>query len=109
MAGDKFATQGSFEVKIVNGEQVMPGSITNLMRNALLTEIIESWGGPGLDGIPVPSKNLGGTGILGTALDIEDYNALVEAVEPLMEKVTFTGPKKDAAKTERPTTPSSSS
>jgi hypothetical protein len=108
MAGDKFAVQGSFNVKVIDGEQVMPGSITNLMRNALLTETITAWGGPGLEGIPVPSANLGGADIIGTHLDIDDYNCLVDAVEPMLEKVTFTGPKKKAA-TGNSTTPSSSS
>jgi hypothetical protein len=104
MAGDKFSVQGSFKVEVVDGKQMMPGGITNLMRNALLTETITSWGGPGLEGIPVPSQNIGGTAVLGTILDIDDYNALVEAVEPLMEKVSFGGPKTKTA-----TTPSSSS
>lgn len=89
-AEDQFATQNSFEVKVVNGETIMPSNVQGRMRRALLTTIITAWGGGNLEGIPVPSQNLGGSDVLGR-LAIDDSNALAEAVEPLMEKVAFTG------------------
>ena len=102
-AEDQFATQNSFEVKVVNGETVMPSNVQGRMRRALLTEIITAWGGGNLEGIPVPSANLGGSAVLGR-LDIDDFNTLAEAVEPLMEKAAFVGPTKG----KKATTPSAS-
>lgn len=104
MADDKFAVQGSFEVRVVDGQQVMPSGVTNLMRNALLADIITEWGGPGLEGIPVPSQNIAGAGILGKVLPIKDYNVLSDEVEPLLQEVSFSPNRQRAA-----TTPSSNS
>jgi hypothetical protein len=103
MGCDQEATQGSFEIRVVDGQQIMPSNVQGLMRRALLAEIITSWGGPGLEGIPVPSQNQAGAEIIGKVLDVDDMNALTEAVAPLLEKVAFaTAPKKGGV------TPSSS-
>ena len=85
-ARDKFAVQNSLKFKVKDGkEQEVSGGITNDMRNALLAELITAWS---LDA-PLPSADLakGMTAI--DDMDIDDYNALQEAVEPLLEKVSF--------------------
>ena len=102
--GDQFKVQGSFEVRVVDGVQVMPSNVQGHMRRALLAEIITGWGGPGLEGIPVPSQNMAGAAIL-DRLSIKDTNVLNEAVRPLLEEVSFTGP----TKAQVATTPSSNS
>ena len=103
--GDQFKVQGSFEVRVVDGVQVMPSNIQALMRRALLAEVITAWGGTGLEGIPVPSQNIAGAAIL-DRLSIKDTNALNEEIRPLLEEVSFAGPTKAVPAV---TTPSSSS
>lgn len=99
MAADKFSVQSSFTVEVADGKQTMPSGIQNLMRNALLGEIITSWGGGSLEGIPIPAQNMAGAGVIGNVLDIDDYNELVEAVAPMLEKVSFSGPNPRGATT----------
>jgi hypothetical protein len=85
-AKDKFKVQDSLRFKVQDGkEQEVSGGITNQMRNALLASLITAWS---LDA-PLPSADLAaGTAAIGD-MDIDDYNALQEAVEPLLEKVSF--------------------
>ena len=104
-AGDKFATQSGFTVEWQDGKQLMPSGVSNTMMKNLLGAVIENWGGPGLEGIPVPSRNIAGSGILDT-LDIDDYEALAEAAEPLLRKLVMPRPNQQAGSS---TTPSSSS
>jgi hypothetical protein len=95
MADDKFAVQSSFTIPVdEEGRQQMPSGIQNIMRNALLERIIEAWGGGPLEGQPPPAQNIQGVAVIGQLLDIEDYNALAEAVDPMLEKVTFAGPNR---------------
>jgi hypothetical protein len=94
MADDKFAVQSSFTIPVdEEGRQQMPSGIQNIMRNALLERVIEAWGGGSLEGQPPPAQNIQGVAAIGQLLDIEDYNALCEAVDPMLEKVTF-GPNR---------------
>jgi hypothetical protein len=94
MADDKFAVQGSFTIPVDDdGRQQMPSGIQNLLRNALLERIITAWGGGALEGQPIPSQNIQGTAVIGQLLQLEDYNALAEETDPLLEKVTF-GPNR---------------
>jgi hypothetical protein len=106
MAGDQFEVQDSFTVNIgADGSRTMPGGITSIMRRALLGQIVTAWGGPGLDGIPIPSVSPEGTAIMGRMLTIADMNELAAAVQPLLDQVVPTeapNPQKAA------TTPSSS-
>ena len=91
-ADDKLGTQGSFTIPVDDeGRQQMPSGVQNILRNALLERIITNWGGPGLDGVQIPANNINGAAVLGS-LDLDDYNALCEAVDPLLQKVTFSGP-----------------
>ena len=88
MAADRFAVQDSIVLTLTgNDRQEIGAGIQNRMRNALLGQIITAWSFPG---IPVPSQNsLAGLDIIGTTLDIDDYNALSEKVQDLLDKVSF--------------------
>lgn len=104
-AGDKFATQSGFTVEWQDGKQLMPSGVSNTMMKNMLAAIITAWGGPGRDGIPVPAQNMAGSGVLDT-LDIDDYDALSEAAEPLLRKLVMPRPNQPAGSS---TTPSSNS
>lgn len=106
-AGDKFATQSGYTVEWQDGKQLMPSGLANTMMKNLLGVIVTSWGGPGREGIPVPSQNMAGPDILDT-LDIDDYEALSAAAEPLMRKLVMPRPNQPD-RTGGSTTPSSSS
>ena len=83
---DKFAVQNSLKFKVRDGqEQEVSGGITNDMRNALLCEVITAWS---LDA-PLPSADRAKALAAIGDLDIDDYNAVQEAVDPLLEKVSF--------------------
>ena len=89
-ANDKFAVQDAIIIELPNSEdetRKVHGGTSNLMRNALLARIITAWS---FEGIPVPSMNIAGVETIGDTLDIDDYNALAEAVEDLLTKVAFT-------------------
>jgi hypothetical protein len=85
-AADKFAVQDSIRLSIDDGVQLVTGGIQNSMRNALLGRVISSWS---FEGVPIPSQNIAGDEIIGELLELDDYDALSKAVEPLMEKVSF--------------------
>ena len=106
-ARDKFATQGGFTVEWQEGKQLMPSGVSNTMMKNLLAVIITEWGGPGLEGIAIPEKNLAGADIL-DSLDIDDYQALADAAEPLLRKLVMPRPNQQD-RTGDSTTPSSSS
>ena len=106
MAEDEWATQESFDVQIgTDGTRTMPGAISTIMRRALLARIITNWGGPGLEGIPVPANNIAGAAVMGSHLDSKDYNVLAAAVQPLLDEMAPTPPNPQGTAT----TPSSSS
>lgn len=87
-ANDKFAVQDAIVLELGDGEtRKVHGGTSNTMRNALLARIITAWSYPG---IPIPSQNIAGIDTIGDTLDIDDYNALAEAVNELLEKVAFT-------------------
>lgn len=95
MADDKFAVQSSFTIPVdEEGRQQMPSGIQNILRNALLERVIEAWGGGPLEGQPPPAQNIQGAAAIGQLLDLDDYNTLTEAVDPMLEKVTFAGPNR---------------
>jgi hypothetical protein len=93
MAADKFAVQNSIILTISDEKGTdVTGGLQNNMRNALLTQIITSWS---FD-VPIPSVNAGGD--IGMTLDLDDYNAIQAAVEPLMEKISFIPPRAASSK-----------
>lgn len=81
-ANDKFAVQAAIRLSLdtATGLQESSGSLVNDMRNALLKQIITAWTFP----YPLPHMGVGNP--LGE-LDLDDYNALSDEVEPLLEKV----------------------
>lgn len=87
-SADKFAVQDAIVLEYdEDNKRQMRAGVTNVMRNALLARIITAWSYPG---IPVPAQNIAGVEIIGETMDIDDYNALAEAVTPLLDKVMFT-------------------
>jgi hypothetical protein len=67
------------------------------MRNALLGRIITAWSYPA----PIPSKNSFQAAdiVIGETMNLEDYAALEEAIQPLMDLINGTrepDPKKQS-------------
>jgi hypothetical protein len=96
-AKDRFAAQAAMRVHMTaDGEQDATGAIVNDMRNALLTSLVQSWTVTGDDGqvMPIPREApvinamTGETRDVLGEMDIDDYNALADAIQPLMNKVT---------------------
>jgi len=96
-AKDRFAAQAAMRIHMTaEGDQDATGAIVNDMRNALLTTLIQSWTVTGDDGqvMPVPKEApvvnamTGETRDVLGEMDIDDYNALADAIQPLMNKVT---------------------
>jgi hypothetical protein len=88
-AKDKFRVQAAVRLSLdtATGLQESSGSILNDMRNALLQQIITAWSFPG---VAIPSVNP-------NTLDemaLDDYNALAEGVEPLLDKVVNSSPNR---------------
>ena len=88
MAGDRFLVQAAARV-----EQAADGSahtsfleMNNDMRNTLLGRIITAWSYP----CSTPAQAAGQPAdlVIGNAMDLDDYSALEEAVEPLMAKIS---------------------
>ena len=70
-------------------------AMANDMRNALLGRIITAWSYPAA--IPAENHFAAADVIIGDAMDLDDYAALEEAVQPLMDKIGGRGtpdPKK---------------
>jgi hypothetical protein len=91
--GDKRRTQEAITFTIQDGQQQrVSAGIHNDMRVALLAGIITAWSYAEDKGWPIPASNPGGSAVL-DLLPIDDYNALGEAMEPLLKKVSFGGDK----------------
>lgn len=83
---DRFAVQEVASVEVGEGKnRANFYAMANDMRNALLGRIITAWSYP----VPVPSQNhfQAPDVVIGEAMSLEDYAALEEAVEPLMELI----------------------
>ena len=83
MSLDRFEVQ---EVALVSvGDRTSFLALQNDMRNALLGRIITAWSFP----VPIPSANgfQAADKVIGSVLDLDDYAALEEAVQPLMDKI----------------------
>lgn len=95
LAIDKFTVQSAIKVEMdaTTNIQVYSGGIQNQMRNALLLQVITAWS---FEGIPIPSASPSGSDIIGSTMDIDDYDALSEAVEPMLVKV-FNVPNRRAS------------
>lgn len=90
-AEDRWAVQEAIVFEIatdaagqVNPMQRVSSATTERARQALLARVITSWSLAD-QGIPVPSQNAAGADVLGS-LDLDDWDALAEAVQPLVDK-----------------------
>lgn len=89
MAGDKFAVQDAVSLEFRDGGNKTTLGIMNDQRNALLGRIITNWS---FGQTPDQLKTLQAADVvIGNAMDIDDYNALAEEVQPLLDKVMGTG------------------
>jgi hypothetical protein len=86
LAIDRFAVQEVALVETGDKSKVSFLTLQNDMRNALLGRIITSWSYDA----PIPSKNSFAAAdvVIGNAMDLEDYAALEDAVEPFMELIS---------------------
>ena len=83
-AKDRFAVQDVATVEVGEGRNRASLEMQNDMRNALLGRIITAWSYP----VPIPENGLQAADVvIGDAMDLDDYGALEEAVEPLMDKI----------------------
>lgn len=96
---DKLMSMDRFEVQKVASVEVGDGrnranfyEMANDLRNALLGRIITAWSFQA----PIPSQNSfqAADMVLGGVLDLEDYAALEEAVEPFMDLIQGKRPQK---------------
>jgi hypothetical protein len=95
-ASDRFHVHDAVTLEFrAEGNRASLGMI-NDQRNALLGRIITSWSFP----VPVPSQNdfQAADVIIGEAMDIDDYAVIVEAVQPLMDKISGTTVRSDPKK-----------
>lgn len=95
-AVDRFAVQDAVMLEFrAEGNRASLGMV-NDQRNALLGRIIEKWSFQ----VPVPKDNSfqAADVVLGELLDLDDYQALADAVQPLMEKISGTTVKSDPKK-----------
>lgn len=85
-AGDKFAVQDAVSMETrEDGSRKMALGLGNDIRNALLGRIITGWSYP--DPVPAQNQFQAADVVIGNAMDIDDYLALAEAVQPLLDKV----------------------
>lgn len=85
MAGDKFAVQDAITVEFKDGVNKTSLGTVNDQRNALLARIITNWS---YGQTPEQLKDLQAADkVIGSVMDLDDYNVLCEAVEPLLDKV----------------------
>ena len=98
---DKWAITQGLEIQSRDGVQYIPANFGDQQMRNFLSSVITAWS---FEGIPVPSQNFGGADVMATVLDLDDYDALEEAVQPLYEKVARSRPNRQKAAT----TPSSS-
>jgi hypothetical protein len=87
-AKDKFAVQKSlhFSLDTQTLLQESSGGLVTDMTNALLAQLITSWSFT----LPVPSVSIDSL----AELDLDDYDALAEAVDPILQKVMGPGPNR---------------
>jgi hypothetical protein len=96
MAGDKFAVQDAISVEFKDGVNRASLGTVNDQRNALLGRIITNWS---YGQTPDQLKDLQAADVvIGNAMDLDDYNALADAVEPLLSKITGAAAVKDPKK-----------
>ncbi len=90
-ARDRFEVHDAVTLEFRESGNRASLGMVNDQRNALLGRIITGWSYP----VPVPSQNSfqAADVVIGDVMDLDDYAALAEAVQPLMDKIAGTGPK----------------
>ena len=87
LAADRFAVQAVARVELKESSNSASFlEMQNDMRNALLGRIIVAWSYDG----PTPSEDhfRAADMVIGETMDIDDYAALEDEVEPLMDKIS---------------------
>lgn len=78
--------------------RTMTGGSDDKMRIALLGRIITAWSFPG---IPAPAQNIASPeDLIDSVLDLDDYEAVCDAIAPLFQRILRNGPKTAAKTTE---------
>lgn len=94
---DRFAVQDAVFLEVKDGVNRAALGFGNDIRNALLGRIITRWS----YNTPIPSAAAdiaAADVVIGEAMDLDDYNVLADAVQPLVDKVTGAKDKKDPKK-----------
>jgi len=88
---DRFAVHDAVTLEFREGGNRASLGMINDQRNALLGRIITAWS----YSVPVPAGNSfqAADVIIGEAMDIDDYQVLADAIQPLMEKISGTSVK----------------
>ena len=88
---DRKKTRKAVKLSVTEaGVREMDGDIDDAMRDAMLAEIITAWSLTE-QGIPIPSKNIGGADVIAEVLGHKDYNALQDAAQPLLDDLLGRG------------------
>jgi hypothetical protein len=84
-AMDRFAVQDAVTLQFSEGGNKASLGMMNDQRNALLGRIITAWS----YNTPIPSNfpQYPADVVIGEAMDLDDYNVLAEAVQPLLDKI----------------------
>lgn len=87
-AADKIAVQGAISVTVdTEGLTHSRGGLENAMRNALLARLITDWSFRE-QGIPIPAQHAVGPDVIPEVItDLDDYDALSDAVQPMLVRV----------------------
>ena len=85
--------------------RTMTGGSDDKMRIALLGRIITGWSFPG---VPAPAQNIADPAdLIDSVLDLDDYEAVCEAIAPLFQRILRSGPKPGTSKTPEVSPPES--
>lgn len=95
-AADKFAVQDAVTLEFRESGNRASLGMVNDQRNALLGRIITAWSFQAA----IPSQNSfqAADVVIGDVMDIDDYNALADAIQPLMDKLSERQVKDDPKK-----------
>lgn len=87
------AVQFTFEPSPDGKSEVrkVTGGNDERMKVALAAKLITAWSFPG---VPVPAQNIADPAeLISSTLDLDDWDALGEAIDPLFQRILRSGPK----------------
>lgn len=95
-AMDRFAVQDAVSLEFSDKGNRASLGLVNDQRNALLGRIITGWS----YNVAIPSQTpqWAADVVIGEAMDIDDYNELSDAVQPLLDKIQGNTVKSDPKK-----------